>query len=102
MYVITIKRIKSYTGATLENPRYEYAGIDEYAGSFSTGCPMFSRERSHAVEFDSMEKAFEWWNNCKRFLTQHYSIHDFDWSTLGIREERVTYYLKQKLVADKD
>lgn len=102
MYVITIKRVKSYTGAILESPRYEYAGIDKYAGSFSTGYPMFSRERSHAVEFDSMDKAFEWWNDSKGFLTQYYSVHDFDWSTLGIREEHVTYSLKKKLVVDED
>lgn len=103
-YVISIKRTRNYLGAPLKNEEqyYEYAGIDRYAGSYSTNYPMFSRYRPHAVEFESVDKALEWWDDSKEFLTQHYLGHDYDWSTLGIRKECVTYSLKKKLVVDKD
>ena len=99
-YVISIKRTRSYIGAPLKNEEqyYEYASIDRYAGSFSTNYPIFSRNRSHAVEFGSVDEALEWWNTGKEFLTQHYlEGHNYDLSTLAIREEHVSYSLKRKL-----
>lgn len=104
-YVISIKRTRNYLGAPLKNEEqyYEYASIDRYAGSFSTNYPTFDEYRPHAVEFESVDKALEWWTINKKFLTQPYvEGHNYDLSTLAIREEHVSYSLKKKLTVNKD
>jgi len=95
-YVISVKRIRTYLGDALrpEEQYFEYAGNDNYAGSFSTGYPVFLNEM-HAERFKTEADAEEWWNKNKRHLVSRLSPEDYDLSTLAIR--KVTYNKKKGL-----
>ena len=64
-YVIGIKRIKDYSGNSVKEPFLCYASYDKYAGSMSTGYPVFDNYLGHAITFSSVEGAeekFETWS----------------------------------------
>ena len=87
-YVISIKRIKDYSGNVLPDNEHfwEYAQYDDHAGSFSTGYPCFSDEY-HAKTFVSVEEAEKWWNDNKKYM--FYGCREsskYDITTLAIRE----------------
>lgn len=86
MYVVSIKRIRDHTGEQLaEDKQYwEYASYDRYAGSFSTGYPCFSGI-NHAENFETVEKAKEWWEGFKKYTTNRYE-KDYDFSTVAVRK----------------
>lgn len=48
-YVIGIKRIRDYSGELAKESFLCYASYDKYAGSGSTGYPVFDNELNHAI-----------------------------------------------------
>lgn len=101
VYVISIKRVRDYDPypekKLLAKPVWEYASFDRYAGSMSSGLPVFDSYRPHAHEFRSVEAAKEWWINNKRYILER--PEDFDLSSVAIRKETVvtTYFAEEKL-----
>lgn len=77
-YVIGIKRIKDYSGNTVKKPFLCYASYDEYAGSRSTGYPVFDNELNHAIIFSSVEEAEEkfkiWAEGLIGFKSDYYDL----------------------------
>lgn len=94
-YVISIKRIRDYSG-NLAEPYWEYASYDRYAGAMSSGYPVFDH-LAHAVSFDSIEEAEEafpnWWKNFV-YGNSNYE-QEYDISTLAIR--KINFSTKKKL-----
>lgn len=78
-YVIAIKEVRNYCGQPTET--WVFAQYDDHSGSFSTGYPIFSYEH-HAIVFDSVEKAEEWWNRNSKDI----AFDRYDLSTLGVYE----------------
>lgn len=98
-YMIGMKRVKDYKNAILteEKQRYEYAQYDNYAGSFSTGYPVFGDEL-HAIKFDSIEKAKEWWEKNEIYMSPPYIDYGkYDVKTLGVMENIIIYNPVEKL-----
>lgn len=84
-YVISIKRIKNYSGENLkpEDQYYQYAGYDIHSGSMSTGYPIFLDE-CKALRFKTVDDAKNWWKvNSKDMLNNQ---NCYDYNTLVIRE----------------
>lgn len=95
-YVISVKRVKTYSGDVLkpEEQYFEYAGLDNYAGSFSSGYPVFLYE-THAERFKTVEDAEKWWNSNKKYLLSRLREDNYDINTLAIR--KCVYSTKKKL-----
>ena len=77
-YVIGIKRIKDYSGNSVKEPLLCYASYDRYAGSGSTGYPVFDNELNHAITFSSVEEAEEkfkiWAEGLIGFKSDYYDL----------------------------
>lgn len=56
MFVVSIKKLFDYLGNKLDKPEYEYFGYDRYAGSFSTGYPIWTGFY-HAETFKTAKEA---------------------------------------------
>lgn len=56
MFVVSIKKLFDYLGNRLDKPEYEYFGYDRYAGSFSTGYPIWT-SFYHAETFKTAKEA---------------------------------------------
>lgn len=102
-YIISVKRVKDRYKNLLEEGEqyYCYVGIDNKSGSFSTNYPYLADSRRNATEFESVEKAVEWWNKNKKYVIG-LNGDVYDLSTLAIRKEHVGYSLKKKLTVNKD
>lgn len=88
-YIISIQRVTSYTGKKLDNPEWEYAQYDNYAGSFSTGYPCFG-SLLHAIKFNSVEEAEKWFEEEKEYLTPRLN-KNYNLSSLGIRKMEIKF-----------
>lgn len=93
-YVIGIKRIRDYSGELAKEPFLCYASYDKYAGSGSTGYPVFDNELNHAITFNSVEEAEEKFKAWSKGLIGFRS-DDYDLSSLVIMQ--VAIVPKKKL-----
>ena len=87
-YIISIQRVTSYTGKKLDNPEWEYAQYDNYAGSFSTGYPCFG-SLLHAIKFNSVKEAEKWFEEEKTYLD--FNGRNYNLSSLGIRKMEIKF-----------
>lgn len=89
VYVISVEYKADYE----EEYGWRYAAVDLYAGSFSSGYPIWSDYDAHARTFATMEEAEEWWNHNKGFLRRSIldSNADIIPDTLSIREKTYTF-----------
>lgn len=92
MYVISIKRVKTYYGCVTLGPDWRYACYDRFCGSLSTGDPTFA-DLSHAIFFSSPKAAKEWFDENKRFIDFSF----YDKKSLAIR--KVSFKTIEKLRA---
>lgn len=91
-YVISVKRIKDYSGEPTNE--FAYAGLDEHGGSLSTGYPIFCSYEGHAKHFESVREAKDWWEkNSKDLIGFRQDAYDI--STLAIR--KIIYKKIEKL-----
>lgn len=88
-YLLAIKRLYNYSYPPVrlspDEQYYQYAQYDNYAGSFSTGYPVFG-DICHAIRFPSIADAEKWLSENQRDL--HLRSHEYDFSSLCILEER--------------
>lgn len=90
-YIISIQRVTSYTGKKLDNPEWQYAQYDNYAGSFSTGYPCFG-SLEHAIKFNSVKEAEKWFEENKRYISSYYlGGKNYNLSSLGIRKMEIKF-----------
>lgn len=91
MFVISVLRVKGYdsSGEYLkeidlpeEDQYYEYFHLDT---NFLTIRPDFGRLK-HAAHFGSIEAAEAAFNKCKHMIKDIVCAHQYDFSTLAIRE----------------
>lgn len=94
MYVISVKKVRNFNREPLPIPEWRYAQYDDYAGSFSTGYPIFSG-MEHASRYKTVDEAKEWYQKNKDFLSRYFD--EYDVSTLAIRE--VAFNTIEKLEA---
>lgn len=67
MYVVAIKEVTNIFGEIAENPEWKYGGIDNFAGPFSTGYPVFC-DLYHAIRFKTPVDAEMWFRENARYL----------------------------------
>ena len=84
-YVIGIKRIKDYSGNSVKEPFLCYASYDKYAGSMSTGYPVFDNYLGHAITSSSVEEAEEKFETWFKGLIG-FKPDDYDLDSLAIME----------------
>ena len=77
MFVVSVKRLFDYSGNKLDKPEYEYFGYDRYAGSFSTGYPVW-QDFYHAETFETAEGAKEVYMKELRYLIRSWEAYDRD------------------------
>ncbi len=77
MFVISVKRLFDYSGNRLEKPEYEYFSYDKYAGSFSTGYPIWD-DFYHAETFKTAEQAKKVYIENLRILICSWENYDRD------------------------
>ena len=63
MYIISAKHKYDFQ----EEYEWKYVGLDNYAGSFSSGYPCWQSD-NYAKEFETVEAAKEWWNRNSEYL----------------------------------
>jgi len=99
-YVISIKRVVNYLNKPVpkEEQEWQYAQFDCHAGCMSSGYPEFGCEL-HAVKFESVDKAMEWWKKWGKYLSPESfnNRYKYDYSTLAIRQHISIYKTVSKL-----
>lgn len=83
MYILSIKRVKNTFGKPLDTPEWEYAGYDNFSGSFSTGYPIFTG-LYHASRFSTVDEAKDWYTRNKDYIYD--GMNQYDLSTLAVRK----------------